>query len=696
MRLLSCTFLLFILSYTHHAQVIDYKKEAALLIKALQKNHYQPRIIDDSLSQDIFFRFLELTDSDGMLLTMPAYSSLLSFRYSLDDELKKNEWKFIPFYLPVYKEQLLQAEKIITSFLESPITLQGKEVLDLSESDTVNLAKNDKVLEKRWQQWLKYRVMKQIVLLHGEKNLDQVQVSKLLQLEPEARKKVKIRELKKIRKILDHPSGFENYISNIYLYAISTCFDPHSNYMSRTTWENFEAELSAESLSFGIDLVEDEAGNVIIAALVPGGPAWNSGELHKGDMLMEARWENKSVVDISDYEIREIEALFRASNNDKLELTVRKADGIIKKVLLKKARLENDENIVKSFILSGQKKIGYISLPGFYSSMEDYTGNGCANDVAKEILKLKKENIEGLIIDIRYNSGGSLLEGIGLAGIFIDEGPLVMLKGREKINVLKDLHRGTVYDGPLVLMVNGQSASASEVLAATLQDYNRAVIVGSNTFGKATGQIILPLDTTVSIQAARKNKTISNSGYLKVTITKIYRVTGKIAQMNGVNPDVKLPDIFENSEFFESLLPYALTGDSVNKKVVYSALKKLPVNQVSSLSNNRVKKDEKFMNIKKLVDEDYFNSYGDKIPLDIGEFLKLYKEINRKYEVLSASLSKEHSNFKVENNSSDLEILKVNSYLEKLNNDTVKNLQKDLYLEEVYQVISDIINITKN
>jgi carboxyl-terminal processing protease len=258
------------------------------------------------------------------------------------------------------------------------------------------------------------------------------------------------------------------------------------------------------------------------------------------------RWEGKESIDVSDATAGELYHILSTEGADRLTLGVRKADGTLKEVNLQKARVagtpEEDDDKVQGFLLKGAKTIGYISLPAFYEDWENNKGvNGCANDVAKEIIKLKKENIGGLILDLRYNGGGSMNEAVQLSGLFIDAGPVGQVLSRDpKVYTLKDINRGTVWSGPLLVLVNGSSASASEMVAGTLQDYNRALIVGSPTYGKATAQVVLPMDTTVNLEQLDR-RTVASS-YLKVTISKLYRVNGSTAQMTGVKPDVLLPE----------------------------------------------------------------------------------------------------------------------------------------------------------
>ena len=500
-----------------------------------------------------------------------------------------------------------------------------------------------------------------------------------------------------VKKILDFPGGYTTFISELYLNAIASCFDPHTNYFSPRGKEEFQAELSTEAFSFGVELDENDKGQIVIDRLVPGGPAWKSGELHKGDELLSLQWEGKEVVDMAGASLEDADELLDESNHDRLVFKVRKADGSTAVVLLRKEKLENEENIVKSFVLKGEKKIGYILLPGFYTEWENETGSSCANDVAKEIIKLKKENIDGLILDVRFNGGGSVGEALEMAGIFIDEGPLSAEKNKEgKQIALKDPNRGTIYDGPLALMVNGQSASASEMLAASLQDYKRAVIVGSNTYGKATMQQMFLLDTI-----SKKAALAADKDMVKITVAKLYRLNGESAQFNGVAPDVTLPDAFDVLEFREKFSKQALAPDTAKRNNYYKPLQPLPVNELAKRSAVRVNESSEFREIKKFIEtEKKMTTFTTiTIPLKWDSFEKWMQQNEPQEEILKGE-GTATKKFTVENHARDKELLRNNPYAKEVNEVWLQNLSEDIYIEEAFSVLLDLINLqqpsTKN
>ena len=475
-------------------------------------------------------------------------------------------------------------------------------------------------------------------------------------------------------KTLNHPSGYENYVASVYCDVIANLFDPHTEYMPLEEKQDFETSLGKEGYFFGFTLEENDNGDTEIGRLVPGSPAWKCGDLNKGDVVTSIGWEGKEAVDVSGLPASEIAELMESADTAKLHLTVKKQDGIQKTISLTRAKLDNEENNVRGFVLKGNILVGYIYLPDFYTAYE--TGYGsCANDVAKEIVKLKKENIAGLILDIRYNGGGSLQEALDMAGIFIDAGPLVMMKEKTgKIISLKDPNRGTIYDGPMTVLVNGQSASASELLGAVLQDYHRAVIVGSTTFGKGSAQVILPVDTNTATPLSSRS---TEYGFVKVTTSKFYRLTGGTTQHAGVTPDIILPDIFDGLNYHESALPSALPADVIKKNSYYTPLSSLPLASLANKSKSRVDADRNFELIRKY-----------------SSVLKEGKPADSAFDF--SSLKKATTTYAVAVNAFDAPMLKSDSYHQELTNQWIQKISSDKYVEEAYHILNDLINNNVN
>ena len=570
-------------------QPASVKNEALQLKKLILQHHFDPKPVDDLFSAKVFDHVLNALDPEKLYFTQQDITALSAFKYKIDDDLTGTTWNFLPAITERYKQSLLRSEAIITRHTKVPFDLSKKE---LFISDTA-WAENDVASAALWHKNLKYETLDELIQL--QKRTPEIKDSEFLtKKEPEARQRVQRNSLRMIHRILNHASGYENHVATQFLQSVGLAFDPHSSYLSLAQMENFLASLSTEGYYFGISVDENERGEIVITQLTPGGPAWKSGEVHAGDVIEQIRWEGSEWIEVDGMTQDEFDNLLQESIRNSIEFTLKETGGIEKTVRLRKEKMSAEENRVKSFILEGEKRIGYVSLPGFYTDWGDEEGSRCANDVAKEILKLKKENIDGLVLDVRYNRGGSLKEAVAMAGIFIDAGPMGVLKVKGGTpQSEKDVNRGTVYDGPLVLMVNGLSASASEFLAAALQDYHRGIIVGSRTYGKATGQEVFSLEPdekNASASAAEK----LGWGYTTITTLKIYRVTGKTAQKRGVTPDIMLPDLYDFIEFREENLEDALTSDSISRKIYYTPLGLLPVCELKEKSQVRIAKNNAF------------------------------------------------------------------------------------------------------
>lgn len=391
-------------------------------------------------------------------------------------------------------------------------------------------------------------------------------------------------------------------------------------------------------------------------------------------------------------DIDEVEEVLDGVSTATILLTVRTANGSLQTVTLYKQAVKLEENLIKSYILEGAEKIGYISLPDFYTDWNSYNALGCANDVAKEIIKLKKENIQGLILDLRFNGGGSMLEAAGLAGIFINEGPLCVMDEADKPKVLKDPNRGTAYDGPLLVLVNTLSASASEFTAAVLQDYNRALIVGSPTYGKASMQIVMPVDTSAATpQAWAMQK--AELGYLKITEGGFYRVTGKSHQRNGIQPDIHLPDVYEKMHIREEDEPQALYFDTVSKKPAFARLPDLPLQPLAQNSANRIKAGTAFKNLMAVSDSIY--RFKENVPVALTPAsITLFKEqTNNLYKTYDRLTTTPIASFKVTTHSYQTDLMKEDEYSRELNKRIADDMASDIYIDEAYRILADLIKL---
>jgi len=570
--------LLTLFSFFLRAQSLDNAIQNAFLVSRMaDKFHIQPRPLDDDLSARIYTGLLTELDGQHIFFLQEDINKLAVWRLRLDDEIRNRRTDFLTLLTGIYKQRVQQADTMVDNIGAKPLNFSVRETLTAAEDSLWPSGLTG--MHTKLYKLLKLSVLKGIrsrMAAGGERPGKRT----LDSLELVLRKKAIGRVKRNIQRLLQNPAGVDGIVGTAFCQELATSYDPHTDYFPPEVKAAFEAELGNKPVAFGFALKEDDAGSVVIARLIPGSPAFKSGGLNEGDKIIAIQWPDRQAIDVSTAGLSEMNRILSTPlGSGNVVLTVRKTDGTQRQVSLYKARLdtEDEEERVQGFILKGSRTVGYITLPAFYEDWEDNKGvNGCANDVAREIVRLKKENIGGLILDLRYNGGGSMQEAIELSGLFIDAGPVGQIKTRdEKVLTLKDVNRGTIYDGPLLILVNGYSASASEMVAGTLQDYNRALIVGSPTYGKATAQIVLPMDTTINLE--NYDGRGEAGAYIKLTTERLYRVNGTTAQFSGVKPDVVLPDPPSAKPRRESDERNALVSPDIPANKYYHPLSPLPV-----------------------------------------------------------------------------------------------------------------------
>ncbi len=669
------------------------RKKALTLRRFLEQNHYQPLKWDDSASARLYTKWIDELDDEKLFFTRIDIAVLETYKTKLDEEMMGKSWEFFNRSTALYKAALQRADSLIQLILAKPVDLSKPDNIEWPLKD---YALNPNELSLRWQKILKWRVLQTI----AEKLTEQKQPvtaqlpADFVKLEKDAREKVRRRETNHIRDIVKTPALFSSVMQDEYLNAISWCYDPHTNYMNTAEKNEFDAAVSASEYSAGFDLEENDKGEKTIGYLQPGGSAWRSGQLHNGDVLVAVKSDGveKKVEDIDDD--AELDKIIGSNSQSEMEVTIRTTAGEVKTVKLNREKITDEEGVVKSYVLHGTKNIGYINLPGFYSR-EDETINddkdikydGCANDVSKEIIKLRKDNISGLILDLRYNGGGSMWEAMQLAGIFIDIGPVASVKDKDgKLHFLKDPNRGTIYDGPLMVLINGASASASEFVSAVLQDYNRALIVGGTTYGKGTAQIVMPMDTLTP----SSNKKYDD--FVKVTQEKFYRVNGGTTQWKGVIPDISLPDLYSDESFKEKANSSALQPDNV-RAGIYQPLPVIPLQSLKVKSEQRVMNDPYFKSIadfSKWMTE-YKN--GRIIPLQWNTYAVHFSRTADMFKQLDKDKNTTPTGIPVTNNTFDQERIDLSTLRNKeINKTYLDHVQSDMILKEAYNIMLDWIN----
>lgn len=670
-----------------HAQFTRSINDAFLITRMAEKFHFQPKPVNDEFSSKVYFQILKQLDEEKILFTAEDIKALSAFQFSLDDEIKNKKSAFLALLTKIYSGRIVKADTMISSICKNPFNFLLPEKITVAENELYPA--DEKAMRIKLYKLIKSSVLDEITDEEKVFSFSSLQLKKYVDsIEPIARRKVQRSIKHHINLMLQTVGGIQQAMGDEYCKAIAVSYDPHTEYFPTTEKEKFESELGEKSMAFGFTLKEDDDGSVKIENLAPGSPAFKSGQLNKGDKIESVQWKDEKPIDVANGGIKELIDVLDMSNHEKATFKIKKADGTERSVSLwkEKAEDEDDDNKVKSFLLKGSKMIGFLSLPAFYEDWEDEKGiNGCANDVAKEILKLKKENIEGLILDLRYNGGGSMDEAIELAGIFIDAGPVGQYKTREaKVYTLKDVNRGTIYDGPLMILVNGHSASASEMVAGTLQDYNRAIIVGTPTYGKATAQVVLPMDTTIDL---KKDITkIQTASYLKTTVSQLYRTTGNTAQAKGVQPDIELPDLLQINPQREADEPNVLVSSPIEGSKYFKPYPPLAIADYKAAAIIKTDSSPYFSWLKKYIEAEKQNSQKKEINLKLPDVIT---EENKNVQITpdSNAIKNEKISYTVQNNSFEKQQMMVDTRLKELNEQWAAFLHKDPYLHIAYDIM---------
>ncbi|MDD2819784.1 MAG: carboxy terminal-processing peptidase [Flavobacterium sp.] len=647
----------------------------------LQREHYQPKPIDDSLSVFVFDGFLDALDSNRNLFTKIEYEKLCEHRLQLDNYLLQNNCSFMNDFVAAYTLALNRKKKVLEKIQKEPFDYKSNDSVKFSKKKfPFDLVATD--LERVWKKRIRYDILEDISKLSS--NLDSLNQN-FSTLEKTTKIKLFDANLCQVNSILETKGLIESDLQNTFLNLFCTYFDPHSNYFSLAAKSSFMSGLSTSTLSLGLNVGFNEKEEIVVQEIVPGGPAAKTGKFEKDDIILAVSNTKGISYTVSCSSIEKIGELIFLDSNTDIELTIQKKNGAVMIVFLRKQVMKATDNVVYSFIAEKEAKIGYINIPSFYSNFDGNSVQGCADDVAKEIVKLQKDNIKGLVIDLQNNGGGAIQEAIKLAGMFIDIGPLsVLVDSKDQQTILKDFNRGSVYNGPLVVLINGNSASASEFFAAAIQDYNRGMIIGSTSLGKATMQAILPLD--------EKNQ----QDFVKVTIEKFYRVSGKSHQIQGIIPDIALPILFDSITPREDSYKTALKNDIITTKARFSPLPRTYFPQLTALSQKRVKANVRFNEINianeqinalynnpkkptRLVFKDVFD--------DVHEIDSLWGKVKKIVE--------SGSDFTLSNTSYDVENLKFDTFQQESNTYKIKNLKNSPYLEEAIAILNDYRTLIK-
>jgi carboxyl-terminal processing protease len=652
----------------------------------LEQGHFSPKKLDDKFSQEVFKKFLSSLDPDKSIVLQSDVDALKKYENQVDNELRTGKMELVPAVNDVMKKRSAEVEALCISLLEKPFDFSSNETMVTDREKAVS-PKNEAERKEIWRKKLKYMVLERyaeaLELRKKSKDSANFVVKADSTLERESRDRVR----KIWQRSFDRQkkkTGLDD-VFNLYVNTIAETMDPHTQFFPPVEKRAFEEQMSGHFFGIGAQLQEQD-GNIKIAALITGTPAWKSGEIQVGDVILKVAQGKQEPVDIVGYETTDAVKLIRGVKGTEVRLTLKKVDGTIKVVSLIRDEIVQEEAFARSAIVKNENKIGYIYLPDFYIDFNDPNGSSCARDVANEVLKLKAENVDGIVLDLRYNGGGSLTETIKMVGLFIDEGPVVQVKGRDgEASVLRDKDKNVLYTGPLAVMINEYSASASEIFAAAIQDYKRGVIVGSTSFGKGTVQRQVSLDGNQGFIIPT-----SELGSLKLTIQKFYRISGGSNQLKGIEPDVKLPDNLEFTDVREKNEPDALPWDEIQKANYKPWDGSAGYAEIQKHYQEKVDENQAFKDIR--ANAEWLNNLSKS---DVSLNLAAYQETQKKIkEVVSKSKNLQTSKTPLDVSfmqSDDERINKMDKEKGDRFKEWLKGLKTDIYLEETTKIMNNLI-----
>ncbi|MEN7550175.1 carboxy terminal-processing peptidase [Rapidithrix thailandica] len=658
----------------------------------LNRAHYQPQEIDDNLSEKAFKLYLKQLDINKRFFIKSDIDVLLAYQNKIDDDIMKGGNELYTKAMDVLTQRIDEAQTYYQEILDQPFDYSKKEGLEL-DPDKREYVESTNALKEEWRKFLKYealvryhnKIEAQEATKEGEKSEEKPKTKSPEELEVEVRSELlraynnRFDYLKK----LDEEDRYSEYLN-----AILSVYGPHTEYFPPQRKETFDMQMSGRLEGIGAQLSMQD-GNIKVVHIVPGSASWRQKQLKAEDLILKVGQGEEEAVSVVGMSLKNAVKLIRGPKGTEVRLTVKKPDGRIMVIPIIRDVVIFEESYAKSAIIENNKsgkKYGYIYLPEFYADFNGTGGRSSSEDVKKELIKLKEKGVESVILDLRNNGGGSLQDVVKMSGYFIEEGPVVQVQDRRgEPTILSDTDPSVTWDGPLVVMINEASASASEILAAAMQDYNRALVVGSNSFGKGTVQRFLELDHYVNPNYSQYKPL----GSLKLTIQKFYRINGGATQEQGVSPDIQFPDSYMYLKIGEKELDYAMPWDEI-ASASYEKWE-LPASLKAKLAD-RSKQRVEGNHIFNLIEQNA---------------KRLQKQRENTFQSLSyADFKKEQDNLKEEaekfkNLSENSETLKFTSLqtigmetrLDSIRSaseaDWLDQLEKDIYVQEVTSIFDD-------
>ena len=658
--------------------------------------HYSPKPINDAYSQDVYEKYFESVDASKRYFLQSDMDEFKKHYTKLDDYLNQGNLVFYKLTIDRLYQRVDEIDKMTQDILSKPINLEENDELILEPKKRVNPI-DSKQQREEWKKYIKYNILQEIETLTSKeeaqkKKKDSVVNNKLpdtIKYAPTTAEQKRVKATAEVKDLIT--DSFRRFKKRkkmdwftVYMNAYTEVFDPHTNYFSPKNKEEFDAQFTGKIIGIGA-LIQEKRGYLYLGELTIGAPAWKSKQLTAGDKILKVKSKpNEEPVNVVGMLSDEAVRLIRGEKGTPVTLTVEKKDKTIKEVTMIREEVAIEDTFARSIVVNSKngKKYGFIYLPSFNVDFEDAKGRNASDDIKAELIKLKKENVEGIILDLRSNGGGSLTEVGDIMGLFMNAGPYVQVKdSRGKIQVLSNKSNDPIWTGPLVVMQNELSASASEILAGAFQDYGRAAVIGSpSSFGKGTVQTFVELNRFLN--------TNDDFGALKLTIQKFYRVSGESTQRKGVEADLKMKDFFSYAEVGERFDQFALPWDKI-ETTSYKKLTGLNIPQLQAELDKQLADNKNYKMLQESAEWKEALDKEETITLNQTKFNELMKKRKAQIDKFKG-LDKFNNGLKFTLHTDEAERIKKDEAFAKKTENWRKNLERDFYLEETVDVLSKI------
>ncbi len=661
-----------------------------LITYVLNQGHYDAKDVNDEFSKGVYKDYLRNLDGSKRFFYASDIEEFNEYEELIDDYIKSKDISFFNLTYQRLMKRSDESQEIYKEILASPFDFDKKEELNTSFED-LDYVDSKKEMKERWRKQLKFSTL---ITFHDKKEEEEQKKEEdpeySIKSDEELEKEAREVTLNSLEEYFDFTDDLErkDYFS-VYINAIVEEFDPHTFYFAPQDKDRFDMAMSGKLEGIGARL-QKKSDNITIMEVISGGPAWRSDELSEGDVILKVKQEDEDeAVSIVGMRLDDAVKLIKGPKDSKVTLTVRKKLlGTIENITLTRDVVEIEETYAKTSMVKKEgKNYGVINLPKFYFDMENYAERNAASDIEKDIVRLKKEGMDGLVLDLRNNGGGSLKTVVDIAGLFIEKGPIVQVKSSgQKKEILKDKDPSVLWDGPLVILVNELSASASEILAAAMQDYKRAVIIGSKqTYGKGTVQNVIDLNRWLR----NSNNDYGDLGALKLTTQKFYRVNGGSTQLEGVKSDVVVPDRYSFIDIGEKDMENPLPWDKIDAADYDIWDGYVDFEETIERSNQRMNENEQL----KLIEENarWIKTQSDNNvhSLNFTEYSKNAAE-NKRIAKRFDSLKEYATNLSYTSLPYEKELFVSDTILREKRDRWHTNLSKDIYIEEALNVLSEL------